>query len=498
MGSTLSLRLNGNVSKLADKLHIEKVNEVYNKVKTDDRGIAEELSAYFTFKVPGYQFMPAYRNKFWDGQIRLYNTATQMLYSGLNNYVIMFAKERGYEVEFEYDNSADNYSVAEAKKFVEEEKFTMVPRDYQLEAYVDAIRYKRGLFISPTASGKSFIIYMIMRKLLRQTLIIVPTTTLVHQMYSDFQEYGFNSEKYCHKIFSGKDKNTDKPVVITTWQSIYKLRKDWFKKFDVVIGDEAHLFKAKSLTSILEKMEDTEYRFGFTGTLDGTQTHKLVLEGLFGPAQKVITTKELMDSGTLADFKIKILALKYHDEIRKIVSKMDYQAEMDFIVSHEGRNKFIKNLALSLEGNTLLLFQYVEKHGRILEEMIKEEAGDRKVFFIHGGVKGEERDDIRGIVEKENGAIIVASYGTFSTGVNIKNLHSIIFASPSKSKIRNLQSIGRGLRKSDTKDSAMLYDIADDLSWKSTSNFTLKHLMERVKIYDEEKFDYKLYSIGLN
>ena len=498
MDSILSLRLNGNVSKLADKLYIEKVNEVYNKVKTDDRGIAEELSAYFTFKVPGYQFMPAYRNKFWDGQIRLYNTSTQMLYSGLNNYVIMFAKERGYEVEFEYDNSADNYSVAEAKKFVEEEKFTMVPRDYQLEAYVDAIRYKRGLFISPTASGKSFIIYMIMRKLLRQTLIIVPTTTLVHQMYSDFEEYGFNSEKYCHKIFSGKDKNTDKPVVITTWQSIYKLRKDWFKKFDVVIGDEAHLFKAKSLTSILEKMEDTEYRFGFTGTLDGTQTHKLVLEGLFGPAQKVISTKELMDSGTLADFKIKILALKYHDEIRKIVSKMDYQAEMDFIVSHEGRNKFIKNLALSLEGNTLLLFQYVEKHGRILEEMIKEEAGDRKVFFIHGGVKGEERDDIRGIVEKENGAIIVASYGTFSTGVNIKNLHSIIFASPSKSKIRNLQSIGRGLRKSDTKDSAMLYDIADDLSWKSTSNFTLKHLMERVKIYDEEKFDYKLYSIGLN
>ena len=493
-----SLRLNGNVSKLADKLYIEKVNEVYNKVKTDDRGIAEELSAYFTFKVPGYQFMPAYRNKFWDGQIRLYNTSTQMLYSGLNNYVIMFAKERGYEVEFEYDNSADNYSVAEAKKFVEEEKFTMTPRDYQLEAYVDAIRYKRGLFISPTASGKSFIIYMIMRKLLRQTLIVVPTTTLVHQMYSDFQEYGFNSDKYCHKIFSGKDKETDKPVVITTWQSIYKLRKDWFKKFDVVIGDEAHLFKAKSLTSILEKMEDTEYRFGFTGTLDGTQTHKLVLEGLFGPAQKVITTKELMDSGTLADFKIKILALKYHDEIRKIVSKMDYQAEMDFIVSHEGRNKFIKNLALSLEGNTLLLFQYVEKHGKILEEMIKEEAGDRKVFFIHGGVKGEERDDIRGIVEKENNAIIVASYGTFSTGVNIKNLHSIIFASPSKSKIRNLQSIGRGLRKSDTKDSAMLYDIADDLSWKSTSNFTLKHLMERVKIYDEEKFDYKLYSIGLN
>jgi len=496
--STSNQQLSGRGSKLADKLIIEKIDEVYNKVRTDDRGIAEELSAYFTFKVPGYQFMPAYRNKFWDGQIRLYNTSTQMLYSGLNNYVQIFAKERDYEIEYEYDNSAENWSVAEAKEFIEKEKFTMTPRDYQIEAFVDAIRYKRGLFISPTASGKSFIIYMIMRKLLRPTLIVVPTTTLVHQMYSDFQDYGFNSDKYCHKIFSGKDKNTDKPVVITTWQSIYKLRKDWFKKFDVVIGDEAHLFKAKSLTSIMEKMIDTPYRYGFTGTLDGTQTHKLVLEGLFGPAQKVISTKELMDSGTLADFKIKILALKYHDEIRKIVSKMDYQDEMDFICAHEGRNNFVTNLSLSLDGNTLLLFQYVEKHGKILYEMIKEKAGDRQVFFVYGGVSGEERDTIRHIVERESNAIIIASYGTFSTGVNIKNLHSIIFASPSKSKIRNLQSIGRGLRTSDTKKSAVLYDIADDLSWKSTTNFTLKHLMERVKIYDEEKFDYKLYSIGIN
>jgi superfamily II DNA or RNA helicase len=336
-----------------------------------------------------------------------------------------------------------------------------------------------------------------MRWYLRPTLIVVPTTTLVHQMYSDFESYGFKSEKYCHKIFSGRDKKTDKPIVITTWQSIYKLRKDFFQQFDVVIGDEAHLFKAKSLTSIMSKLEDCKYRFGFTGTLDDTQTHKLVLEGLFGPVNKVTTTKELMEAGTVADFKIKIITLSYSDEIRKIVSKMNYQDEMDFIVTHEARNKFIKNLSMSLEGNTLLLFQYVEKHGKILFDMIKQEAGDRHVFFVHGGVTGEERDEIRHIVEKESNAIIIASYGTFSTGVNIRNLHSIIFASPSKSKIRNLQSIGRGLRKSETKDSAVLYDIADDLSWKSKTNFTLKHLMERVKQYDGEKFDYKLYKVGI-
>lgn len=478
-------------------IRIRKVNEVYNQVLVDDMGIAQEISDYFTFQVPGAQFMPAYRNRMWDGKVRLYNTSTQMLYSGLNNYVEIFASERDYAVTYEYDNSANEFSVVEAKKFLTEQKFTLEPRDYQIEAFVDAVRYNRGLFLSPTASGKSFIIYMIMRWHLKPTLLIVPTTTLVHQMYSDFESYGFNSEKYCHKIYSGQDKKTDKPIVITTWQSIYKLRKDFFRQFDVVIGDEAHLFKAKSLTSILTKLEDCKYRYGFTGTLDGSQTHKLVLEGLFGPCQKVTTTKELMDQKHLADFKIKILALKYPDEIRKVVAKMNYQDEMDFLVACEARNKFIKNLALSLEGNTLLLFQYVEKHGRILQDMVEKEANGRKVFFIHGGVKGEERDEIRGIVEKERDAIIIASYGTFSTGVNIRNLHSIIFGSPSKSKIRNLQSIGRGLRKSDTKESAVLYDIADDLSWKSTSNYTLKHLMERVKVYDEEKFEYKLYSIGI-
>jgi len=475
--------------------YIRKVNAVYNQIATDDMGAAQEMSDYFTFKVPGYQFMPQYKMKVWDGQIRLYNTATQMLYAGLTKYVEKFCKERGYNYEYEYDNSATNISLIEANEFLEKQKFTLTPRDYQVTAFLDAVRYSRGVFLSPTASGKSFIIYMIMRWYLRPTLIIVPTTTLVHQMYSDFESYGFKSEKYCHKIFSGQDKNTDKPIVITTWQSIYKLRKDWFENFDVVIGDEAHLFKAKSLTSIMTKLENCEYRFGFTGTLDGSQTHQLVLEGLSGPVNKVTTSKELMDQGTLADFKIKIITLNYLDEIKKGVSSLKYQDEMDFLVQNEERNNFICNLAVSLEGNTLLLFQYVEKHGKLLEEMIKRKVKDRKVFFIHGGIKGEERDEIRHIVENETDAIIVASYGTFSTGVNIRNLHSVIFASPSKSKIRNLQSIGRALRKSDTKDSATLYDIADDLSWKSKTNFTLKHLIERVKIYDDEKFDYKIYKV---
>jgi superfamily II DNA or RNA helicase len=300
-----------------------------------------------------------------------------------------------------------------------------------------------------------------------------------------------------HKIMSGEEKACNKPFVISTWQSIYKMPKSWFDQFDVVIGDEAHLFKAKSLTSIMGKLTKCKHRFGFTGTLDGTQTHKLVLEGLFGSVKKITTTADLIEQKHLANFQIKAIVLKYQDDIRKIMAGSDYQSEIDFIVRNDARNRFIKNLALSLNGNTLLLFQFVEKHGKILYDLISQEAVDRKVFFISGSIDGEKREEIRKIIETEQNAIVVASYGTSSTGINIRNLHNVIFASPSKSRVRNLQSIGRGLRTSDNKTNATLYDIADDLSWKTKKNHTILHFVERIKMYSEEKFPYKTYTVDL-
>ena len=504
-----------------ETVKIKKLNEVYNKIECEP-SIAYELNDHFTFDVPGAKFMPAYRNKVWDGKIRLFNLMSCTLYAGLNRYLEEFCKARKYEVEYETDFSSNEFSLIEAKKFVQDLKPKFQPRDYQLDAFVHAVRERRALLLSPTASGKSFIIYLITRYYNAKTLIIVPTTTLVHQLEKDFYDYGYKSEQsnngrsdrfeLCgedasgnkwtsgvHKIYSGQEKRSQAQITITTWQSIYKQTKEWFEQYEVVIGDEAHLFKAKSLTSILTKLDKCKYRFGFTGTLDGTQTHKLVLEGLFGPVRKVTTTAELIDQKHLASFKIKAIVLSYPDEIRQMITRAaDYQSEIDYIVRLEARNNFIKNLVLSLEGNTLLLFQYVDKHGKLLYDKLNVDIGDRKVFFIHGGVDGEERDNVREIVEKESNAIIVASFGTFSTGINIKNLHNVIFASPSKSRVRNLQSIGRGLRTSDTKKEATLFDIADDMSWKSKKNYTLLHFMERVKVYNEEKFDYKIYKVSLN
>jgi superfamily II DNA or RNA helicase len=477
-----------------DTVVIRKYDEVHNRIECDP-GIAMEISEYFTFSVPGAKFSPAYKSKFWDGKIRIFNPMTRLLYCGLTEQLGKFCTSRDYQLELDEGFEDAEFSLIEAKDFVAKLAPKYEPRDYQLDAFVHAVRKSRSLLLSPTGSGKSLIIYLLCCFYRKKTLIITPTTSLVHQMTSDFEDYGYPTGQI-HKIMSGQEKHSDKMVTVATWQSIYKLPKQWFKQFDVVFGDEAHLYKSKSLTTIMTALQ-CKYKFGLTGTLDGTEVNPLILQGLFGPVRKVITTSELMDQKHLAELSIKALVLKYPDEIRKLVSTYDYQAEMDFLTQSSIRNKFIKNLALSLSGNTILLFQYVEKHGKVLYDMLAKEAIDRNVFFISGDVSGEKREEIRKIIETETNAIIVASYGTSSTGINIKNLSNVIFASPSKSRVRNLQSIGRGLRTSETKTTATLYDIADNLSWKSKKNYTLLHFLERVRMYNGEKFKYKVYNINL-
>ena len=247
----------------------------------------------------------------------------------------------------------------------------------------------------------------------------------------------------------------------------------------------------------MTKCVNAKYRIGTTGTLDGTQTHKLVLEGLFGKVHKVTTTKDLIEKKHLSAFKINALVLKHPDSICFDLKNISYQEELEYLISSEARNNYIMNLVTGLEKNSLLLFRFVEKHGRILYDMIKENTNGRKIFFVYGGTDSDTREQIRHIVESESDAIIVASYGVFSVGVNIRNLHNIIFASPSKSRIRNLQSIGRGLRLSDKKEIATLYDIADDLKFKNKKNYTLEHFEERVKTYKEENFPLATYHIQL-
>lgn len=479
---------------------IQHYDHTYSRIRADP-GTMQELADTLTFEVPGAKFNPLVRNKVWDGKIRLLNSLTGLLYCGLSQRVEQFCRSRQYELYYDgiaADTECSLYELEQFTKSLLPSQY--VPRDYQLKAAVHAIRKRRALLLSPTASGKSLIIYILAAwyaaKEDAKILVIVPTTGLVHQMAGDFESYGAPGS-HIHRITAGIPKQSKCTFTVSTWQSLQRLPKEWFDQFDVVVGDEAHLYKAKSLQTIMQKLNQCQYRFGLTGTLDGTQTNKLVLEGVFGPVLQVTTTSELMDKGHVAQLKIKAIVLKHNDAVRKSARGLTYPEERDLIVSSQSRNRFITNLALSLKGNTLILFQLVKKHGQLLYDEISARAGDRKVFFINQKVDGEERDEIRAIVEQETDALVVSSFGTGSTGTNVKNLSNVIFASPSRSRVRVFQSIGRGLRTHEDKVEATLYDIADDLTWKSSRNMTLGHLDERIKMYEQEKFNYKIYRVDL-
>ena len=486
------------MAQIHGRLIVTKQDEVYLTISTED-SIRKELSEFFKFKVPGASFIPAVRKKFWDGYIRMFKLQKNQLYLGLYSYLKEFCEERDYEIDG-YQPETDVFTIERYEEIVKDIPLEL--RDYQKDAIAYAAHNQKCILVSPTASGKSLMIYSLIRynflKKNKKALVIVPTTSLVEQMAKDFKDYGFRGD--IAKIYGG-DKGSDAPIVVTTWQSMMRMPKGFGNQFGMVIGDEAHLFQAKSLTKIMESLTEVKYKIGTTGTLQDTQTHKLQLEGLFGPAFFVTTSKELMDKGTLANLDIQCLVLSYCDEERKLVSKMKYQEEMDWIVRNEKRNGFIRNLVNDLTGNTLVLFQFVEKHGRglykTLSELISNDSTKRKVFFVFGGTDALDREKVREIVETQNDAVIVASFGTFSTGINIKRLHNIVFASPSKSRIRNLQSIGRGLRIGEGKKNIVLYDIADDLSWKKNTNYTLNHFSERINTYSKENFNYEIHSVRI-
>ena len=475
-----------------------------------EKSIAKELNQYFTFYVPNYQYTPAYKKKVWDGQIRLFNLYGRTIYVGLLDYIKEFAKDRKYSLDIESDNlvSLDNEKITldEFSEFVSGLNLKLKPHPHQLSATFKSINKKRILLLSPTGSGKSLIIYLLVRyyydKILEseKILIVVPTIGLVNQMINDFKDYsqdGWSIDNNIHAIFSGQEKKTNKKIVVSTWQSLYNMPNEYFEEFSVVFGDECHLFKSKSLVSLMTKIKNAHYRIGTTGTLDGTKTHKLVIEGLFGKVFNVTSTKKLIDKKLLSDLKIECITLKYDDDICNENKRTSYQDEIKYLITNEKRNDFIVNLATKTKGNTLILFNYVELHGKVLNESLLSLDNDKKIFFIHGGTEASQREDIRKIVNKEKNAILVASYGTCSTGLNIPNIDNVIFASPSKSVIRVLQSIGRGLRKSKNQKVTKIYDISDDMRYKSYINHTLIHLDERLKIYNNEGFDFSNTKIVL-
>ncbi|PNX49261.1 MAG: hypothetical protein BV459_00295 [Thermoplasmata archaeon M11B2D] len=499
---------------MADKpdIVITKVSDVHAKIECE-KSVFMELSDYMTFMSPNAKFDKRYRRRQWDGKIRLLNGKNKKIAVGLVPRLASFAKKQGYVVSVDPTIATIVGAVTPEKihQLVvsqnisrKEDDGTIIPLDmyaYQYSGVYYAAKERRCLLVSPTASGKSAMIYSIARMLMqvtkKRTLILVSTTSLVEQIFSDFVDYsginGWDTQKHCQKIYSLFDKSVSKDIVISTWQSIYEFDESYFRQFDSIIVDEVHLAEADSICGIMEKLKKCPYRIGLTGTLKDAKVHQLVLEGMFGAVHTLEKTKSLMDKGIITKLKINMVELHHKQADCEIVKKLNYQKEMEFISQHEKRNIFIKNLALKQKNNCLVLFQYIEKHGELLRSLLERDSPEnRPVYYVVGETAVIEREKVRALCEANDGCIILASYGTFSTGINVKNIHSIVFASPYKSKIKVLQSIGRGLRKFSGKDELVLFDIVDDFGG---DNYAVSHANARIEIYDKEEFDYEIFKI---
>lgn len=489
---------------MSENIVIHKQDATYVRIDCP-QWAAAEISNLFAFQVPSARFHPAFKAKAWDGTIRLFNTFNKRLYVGLVPRLLEYARENELNVVYDTDEFADReVSEIEIQAFINKLKTKNLWPKFeiaqdQLRAITACFRKQRITLLSPTASGKSFIIYLNLWWWKRKTLIIVPRVGLVTQMYNDLLSYGM-PEEYMHKITAGEDKQTDKPIVISTWQSIYKQPEKYFQQYECLIGDEVHGFKSTALTSIATKCVNASIRIGVTGTLDDTQAHEMVVRGLFGDVYRASTTSELQAEGRLSTLKIKCIVLEYDDEYRKSVKKKkeisSYQDEIKLLVGNTNRNRFITNLVLSLKGTTLLLFRRTDEHAKIVYDLIQQKA-TVPVHYIDGGVRPSEREEIRQLAINNNNTIIVASYGTTSTGVNIPNINNIVFGSPLKSKITVLQSIGRALRLADNKTTATLYDISDNLSSGNYENYGIIHMRKRLELYIAEDFEYRVYNVAL-
>ena len=515
-------------------------NESYGKVDAKDSELLALWDA-FSFYVPGYRFMPSFKNGTWDGTIHLINLSKKTFPVGLLPKIISFCKEQNYDFSLDEKYKETETGLTEqdihdfifSKKYYSKQK-EITPREDQVLAITRALTEKRCINICPTSFGKSLCIFieaMYHVQLNRKVLIIVPTVNLVTQFSNDIKDYCTGSDctgtdnawemPNIQEIKAGKTKKIfpETEIVITTWQSAYKLGCDWFNQFSAIILDECHKAKAVCIKQIFDGATEVLYRTGWSGSLKDSSLTGLQAEALLGPIKVITDTAALMEQGVVADLTIQIVSLQYPPNTVKELNDYfktkqettgnnTYVDEIKFLENYRNRNNLLLKLAGCFDNTGLILYNHIA-HGKELYRLARLMYPERNIYRIDGTIverndrKFKSYDLLKNDIEKEKDAILICSFGVFSTGISIKNLHYILFSVPIKSYIRTIQSIGRGLRVSNTKNKITLIDVVDDLRTRTKAgkikkeNYAYKHFLERFAIYEEQKFKYNIMPINI-
>lgn len=378
--------------------------------------ISNEIREEFSFFVNGYKFMKSYKSGHWDGRISMYDARLRLFPRGLLPRLKEWADDQGYVINVDDIDKVKPqipWDPSWLDRWAEYSKYE--PREHQVRAISSALRYNFSLVRLATGGGKSMVCYFVSRYLLENTnkdiLILVPSISLVEQLKSDFEDYavGWDTDANVHLLYGGKDRESSKRIWVSTWQTAVKMPASFFSRFGALIVDEAHGADSKSITAISNNMPNAPFRMGMTGTLEGTVIHTLEMQARFGRIVEIASSKELMEEGLLAPLKIDVLRLNYSQEERAIAKHLDYQGEIDFLISNPRRNKLLCNIALKSKGNTLMLFNYIERHGAVLHEMLTKKAAEngKTIHYISGKTDVEVREKIRKVLDTDNRSIVL-------------------------------------------------------------------------------------------
>ena len=471
----------------------------------------EQVRISLTKRIESWRFNPLVKRGVWDGYVT-YIKDDKWIPAGLWRYVIGVCKEYNFEVQvngirrlIDPDISAETFEKWALDFFKGSE---ITPRDYQIETAYNILKFRKCLAELATSAGKTLIsfltiAYMLEKKKAERILFIVPNVSLVVQAHEDFHDYNYMNkvDLRIQQIFAGQKIKSNKNIVIGTYQSLIKKSVEYFEQFDAVIVDETHKAKSASIKTILQKCTKAQYRYGLSGTIpkDGT-LDKLTLMSQTGPVISEVKASFLQDQGHIAKCVVKVIEMNYATDSQRLAfqelaqnkydSKDVFQLEQNFIINSEGRLDFISSVIARVPRNSLVLFHRIE-HGKRLYEKLRQES-NKRVYYVDGGTDKDIREEYKKKMEAGEEVVIVASYGTFSTGISIKKIHNIFFTESFKSEVIIRQSIGRGLRQHESKDKVLIVDFVDDIRTDEWDNYLFKHGKARQSIYRQEKFDYNI------
>jgi superfamily II DNA or RNA helicase len=502
------------------RISIEKVNESFLKVYSDDYSLLKSINEYFSFFAENYKFMPNYKNEYWNGKIKLFDLTSCLLPLGLYSNLTKFLNDNGYKFEKNTNYNKIQISNENIIDFIKNQNKKIKPRIYQLKGLLISLKENKCIIQLPTGSGKSYLIFLYIKYLLEnyiqdddKILLIVPQKSIVFQMRDEFINYDNEFKDLIYTIIAGCKKYSPKPIHISTWQSVYKLESEHFENYKVVIVDECHHAKAKSIETILKKCINATFRLGVTATINNNN-YKIILRAHFGNIYELEKTKKLIDQKFLSPLSVYNFILKYPLETRLNIAALnhrDFNGELKIALANKKRHETILKIISKIDKNCLVLFKRIA-YGKKLYENLKALLPEKTIYYIDGQIDVHIREEIRKNLENENGIILIATNLIFSQSVNIRNLHYIVITMFNKSKIAVMQTIGRGLRPHHDKEKLKVIDFIDDMQVNAKEkkenetpeiplttcrNILLQHFYDRIKIYKEEKYDYKIKRINL-